>query len=112
MTTIRTTCPTCGEVDLQPGDIELHIVRSDTDSVGLGSSYEFACPACDMHVSKPADERIARMLATGGVRVTVGTLTALPRHPESPPAGPPFTLDDVLEFHLLLQRDDWHAQLV
>ena len=111
VTTIRTTCPSCGEVDLIPDDIELHIVRSGADAVAAGSTYAFACPACAEVVTKPADERIARLLATGGVRVSIQSDALSAGHPESPPPGAAFTYDDLLDFHLLLSREDWHLSL-
>jgi len=121
MTRIRATCPSCGEVDLRPVDIELHVIRATDGEVGDGSSYRFECPGCTARVVKPADARIARLLATGGVAVAVdgGDLDldhALAElvtctHPELPPPGEPFTADDVLAFHELLEGDDWFSQL-
>ncbi len=114
MTTIRATCPSCGEVDLTPDQIRLTVVPSVADQVGPDSHYTFTCPSCEDRVDKPADERIARLLTTGGVEVsvlerTVGT-PASP-HPERPPAGPALTYDDLLDLHLLLRRDDWFESL-
>lgn len=117
LTRIRANCPSCGEIDLRPQDIELHVVRSDAGEVAAGSSYTFACPACTGHIVKPADERIARLLATGGVPVNItsdgahAAPTPRPDHPEDPPTGPPFGYDDILDLHLLLQRDDWFETL-
>lgn len=112
MTRIRATCPACGEVDLRPDDIELTVVRSTAGEVGDGSRYTFACPDCTDQVEKPADERIARLLATGGVPVTVDQVgRPAAAHPEGVVDGPPLGLDDVLAFHELLERDDWFAEL-
>ncbi len=125
MTRIRATCPSCGEVDLRPTDIELKVVRTGEGEVSEGSHYRFECPSCTEQVSKPADERIARLLATGGVAVSVETeldvetiqetfaeLTArnFP-HPEDPGDGPAFTPDDLLDFHQLLESDSWFDEL-
>ncbi|MFP5308528.1 MAG: hypothetical protein ACLGIR_03000 [Actinomycetes bacterium] len=115
MTRIRATCPTCGEVDLRPDDIQLEVVRDAFAEVAEGSTYRFACPSCDDTVTKPADERIARLLTTGGVPVSVSDTDQAapldPAHPEDPPAGPAFTLDDVIAFHHQLRRDDWFSDL-
>lgn len=114
VTRIRAKCPQCGEVDLRPHDIQLEIVRTYVGEVADGSNYRFACPDCEEMVTKPADERIARLLATGGVPITVTGNQVdrlLNQHPEFPPDGPPLTHDDVLEFHLLLEHHSWFEQL-
>ena len=113
MTTIRATCPQCGEVDLTPADIELVVVRGGDEPVGPRSHYSFTCPECDERVVKPADERVARLLSTGGVSVThVDELAAAPGHPEHPPAGPPLTYDDLLDLHFLLDGDVWFDHIL
>ena len=123
MTRIRATCPTCGEVDLQPRDIQLEIVGDDPANVNDGSFYAFSCPDCDGTVTKPADVRIARLLSSGGVAVTyrsanprldaeVARAIALLDHPEGMPIVPALTRDDLLDFHLLLQTDDWFEELL
>ena len=120
MTRIRANCPSCGEVDLSPGQVLLRIVRDAAGEVGDGSCYRFACPDCDETVRKPADERIAQLLTTGGVPIEEldhdaadAVLEAdLPPHPEAPPSGPPLTHDDLLDLHLLLRTDGWFEQLL
>ena len=108
MTTIRATCPTCGEVGLTPDEIELRVDDSDSSS----SYYAFACPSCFGTVRKPADERVVRLLISGGVEVQDMV-------PDGPPPrrlserfeGPEITHDDLLDFHALLEREDWFDQL-
>jgi hypothetical protein len=123
MTRIRATCPSCGEVDLQPTDIRLEIVADGPTEVCEGSYYAFSCPDCAGTVTKPADDRIARLLSSGGVSVTyrssspqfeadVARAVALLDHPEGMPIAPALTPDDLLDFHLLLQRDDWFDHLL
>lgn len=118
MTRIRANCPACGEVDLLPGDVTLRIVRQVGGEVGNGSCYRFACPDCAEVVRKPADERIAQLLTTGGVPVEEvaegeAILEAdLPPHPERPVGGAPLTHDDLLDLHLKLQTDGWFDELV
>ncbi|HEY8340725.1 MAG TPA: hypothetical protein VIK95_12725 [Egibacteraceae bacterium] len=105
MTTIKATCPTCGEVTLTPEDIELRVDRSENAE----SSYAFTCPECLCSVRKPANERVVRLLISGGVEVF--ELEA-PRVPLSERFdGPPITHDDLLDFHALLGTDDWFEDL-
>ncbi len=112
MTRIRATCPSCGEVDLRPSDVALQIVRTHDDTehdVRDGSNYKFDCPTCDEVVTKPADARIARLLTTGGVDVVVvDEITAETReaHPENPPVGAPLSMDDLIDFHFMLEQFD------
>jgi hypothetical protein len=107
VTTIRVSCPTCGAVDLTPEQVCLRLVRAGGTDVGPDSHYTFTCPSCLCPVAKRADERVAQILRSGGVGVElVGDL-----HPEDPPAGDPLTYDDLLDFHVLLQDDDWFGRL-
>ena len=121
MTRIRASCPSCGEVDLQPMDVTLRLIRRGDGNVGPGSNYRFACPDCEQLVTKPADDRIAQLLTTGGVPVEdrehaahdqTPEAPARDPHPEAPPAGPALTHDDLLDLHLLLEQEDWFEQLV
>jgi predicted RNA-binding Zn-ribbon protein involved in translation (DUF1610 family) len=112
MTTIRTTCPRCGEVDMGPEAISLSVRSS-----GREGSYRFTCPRCDDAVEKRADRKIVALLVSAGVDLEprggsemgetlfdqepMGTLEAL----EQAMDGPAFTIDDVIEFHFLLEDD-------
>lgn len=118
MTTIRVSCPQCGAVDLAPTDVQLTVVRGEDTPVGPESHYSFHCPTCADDIAKPADERIARLLTTGGVHMEVRGAPSpyhpsaqRTGHPESPSPGPAFTVDDLLDFHLALQCDDWFERL-
>lgn len=104
MTTIKATCPQCGEVDLTADDILLRI-----GSVKITNTYGFSCPDCTEFVEKPADERIVRLLLSGGV---MPILVHVPAEALETKQGPPLNYDDVLSFHELLERDDWFDDLV
>lgn len=99
MTTIKATCPTCGEVSLTSEDVELRVFPDGAHE----DFYAFDCPDCAQRVRKPADARVVRLLRTGGVEPTEAA-----DHPEQPPQDlPPITRDELLDIHELLQRDDW-----
>lgn len=104
MTTIKATCPTCGEVDLTAEDVLLRI------AAGAGSNtYGFSCPDCGDFVEKPADDRIVRLLLSGGV---IPTLVHIPAEALERRDGPPLNYDDLLDFHQLLGREDWIEDLL
>lgn len=107
MTTIKATCPTCGEVGLSPSEIELRVHAADHTA----SFYSFACPRCLCVVRKPADERVVQLLASGGVECL--PLYAEPLvTPSIRLDGPPISHDDLLDFHALLRTDEWFAELL
>lgn len=96
MTTIKATCPTCGEIDLTARDIALRIAASDHEA----SAYSFECPICVCRIWKPADERIIQLLLSGGVKaVFAEPIPDITTHP-------PFTYDDLLDFHFELEREE------
>lgn len=99
MTTIKATCPTCGEVSLTSEDVVLRVFPDGAHE----DFYAFDCPDCAQQVRKPADARVVRLLRTGGVEPSEAV-----GHPERPPRGlPPISHDELLDFHELLQSDDW-----
>ena len=104
MTTIKATCPTCGEVDLKAHDILLRI-----GSPSGVNSYGFTCPDCGDFVEKPADDRVVRLLLSGGV---VPVPVHIPAEAMEERLGPPLNYDDLLDFHVLLQGDDWLDELL
>jgi len=116
MTTIRTTCPRCGEVDMGPEAISLSVRSS-----GREGSYRFTCPRCDDSVEKRADRKIVALLVSAGVDLEPRGASEMgeslfDQEPtefveplEHVADGPAFTIDDVIEFHFLLQ-DDRHIQ--
>jgi hypothetical protein len=101
MTTIRATCPTCGEVGLTPDDIDLRVADHDTTD----SFYAFDCPACYSTVRKPADERVVQLLLSGGVERR--DLEREPAAPEPRFPWPSLSHDDLLDFHQALASEDW-----
>lgn len=103
MTTIKAMCPRCGEIELTPEDIELRVCTHSP-----ASYYTFECPSCLESVQKPADDRVVQLLISGGVPATVWEL---PDELAEAKEGAPFTVDDLLDFHLLLQQPDWFERL-
>jgi hypothetical protein len=103
MTTIKATCPDCGEVDLTAQDILLRI-----GAVQDSNTYGFSCPNCTCFIEKPADERVVRLLLSGGV---MPVLVHVPAEALETHSGPPINHDDLLEFHELIAGDAWYGDL-
>jgi hypothetical protein len=105
MTTIRTKCPACGDVDLGADAISMTLAPT-----GDQGEYAFTCPVCMVDVTKPANRRTAALLIAAGVEpaeMTEPTRTEpMPFEDLSPaPGASGFTLDDVIAFHFLLEDD-------
>ena len=62
MTTIKTTCTRCGDVQLTHEDLSLELDPSEE----MGS-YRFACPTCSTVQSRPANSRVVSVLLATGV---------------------------------------------
>jgi hypothetical protein len=119
MTIIRTKCPTCGDIDMGAGAISLYLEHD-----GERGAFAFVCPECLNEVSKPASRKTVALLIAAGVEPAeiagdgevAGPAPAdpgLPLEDLSPlPEAPPFTLDDVIRFHFLLEDEVAIAELL
>ena len=95
MTTIRTSCSLCGDIELVPADLSLELAASD----GTGS-YLFECPHCDDTQRRPANHRVVSILLATGVAYHVVD-----------DVGGPITEGEISHFAAELDRDDWYQQL-
>jgi len=99
---------------MRPEQILLHVPRDGR------SVYQFACPACLGPVGKPADRKVAALLVSAGVDFAtedsllgeapvVEPLDGWPLQDQvdDPPDGPPFTLDDLVDFHFILMDETY-----
>lgn len=93
MTTIKVTCPDCGDIDLRPGDLELNVAPT-------WATYSFQCLDCGDSVCKPADAEIVDLLSSAGVRSVV-----IPAEVFEQRSGSAIGYDDLLDFGLALQDD-------
>ncbi len=66
MTTIKTTCDLCGDVELGPDDLALEL-----DPTGKTGVYRFSCPECDVLQRRPANARVVSVLLATGVRYDI-----------------------------------------
>jgi hypothetical protein len=93
MTTIRTSCSLCGDVELIPGDLELELFST----TGTGS-YVFVCPHCDEEQRRPANHRVVSILLATGVAYEVVD-------------NAPITEAEIAEFCTALDNGDWIHRL-
>ena len=98
MTTIKASCPSCGEVELTPADVSLMVC-----SHAPLSYYAFSCPGCFDEVRKPADDHVVSLLVSGGVPANVWEV---PGEALEPKDGPQLSYDDLLDFALQLGTTD------
>lgn len=86
------------------------ILLSVRDTAGEGS-YRFSCPTCMNTIEKPADRKVVALLLSAGVELDdeLGLDAEEPaaEHNDIEPhrPGPPLTIDDLINFHFLLQDD-------
>jgi predicted RNA-binding Zn-ribbon protein involved in translation (DUF1610 family) len=102
--TIKAECPDCGAVRLRVRDLTVRVC-ADNDR----GSYRFRCPDCTISVIHDASPAICALLVSVGVEEEIWRL---PAELDEAHPGPAFTHDDLLDFHLLLERDDWTDRLV
>lgn len=111
MTIIRATCPSCGKVEMGIAAISLQV----NDDDGLGQ-YQFECPSCASKVRKHAGKQSVAMLVAAGVSLQASAPTIAPAPAPEDRAldqgALPFTLDDAIDFHFMLQDDALIAGLL
>ncbi len=98
MTTIKATCPMCGEVELTTDQVRLMVC-----TVPERSYYAFDCNGCVDEVRKPADKQVVALLMAGGVSATSWRI---PGEALEHKSGGPIDYDDILDFALRLRRSD------
>lgn len=103
MTTIRANCPHCGDVQLRVSDLKVRVA-----DISEHGSYTFICPSCERAVAKDASKRIIDVLMSTGVDVQV---VKAPLELSEIHSGPAISADDILDFHILLQNENWIDQL-
>jgi predicted RNA-binding Zn-ribbon protein involved in translation (DUF1610 family) len=102
MTTIRTKCPTCGDVDMGAAAISLFL-----ETGGDRGAFAFVCPECSAEVSKPASRKTVALLLAAGVEPAPAVEDRSPV-----PDAPSFTFDDLIRFHFLLEDDEALQELL
>ena len=94
MTTIRTTCSLCGDVELIPHELALEL-----EAVNGTGAYLFDCPSCGDTQRRPANHRVVSILLATGVTYRVL---------DEPT---PITETEIRRFSEALDTSDWYEQL-
>jgi hypothetical protein len=94
MTTIRTTCQGCGDVELSTADIALEL-----SGAGESGTYRFSCPSCLSIQVRPATRRVVSILLATGVNYEIVL------------AASPITEAEIDGFIEMLDGDDWFSRL-
>jgi hypothetical protein len=103
---VMVTCRDCGDVVVPINGCQLR--RCDDDGVHSLAYRCRGCLKCDVVLQLFANE-IAELL-DAGLAVVPWNLPA--EMGEQRFAGASLTLDDLLDFHLLLERDTWYDSLL
>lgn len=104
MAIIRASCPDCGDVELTSRDVTVRVNSSTNEG-----SYAFQCPECQLAVSKAAEPRIVDLLVSSGVELYVWTVPAELLEERT---GPVISYDDLLQFHYMIQEDNWLDKMI
>lgn len=99
MATIRASCDRCGDIEMTSRDLTVRVCRND----GSGT-YCFSCPRCHERGVRGAEPRVVELLVTSGVKLVTWSL---PAELHEVHAGEPINHDDLLDFHAILETDDW-----
>lgn len=113
MARVRVRCAECGPIVLPSDRIDLVVGLGRP--IELGSAhYGFECTRCGSYFQRPVDAGTAAKLILAGVvaRESPEPAPAMVPHPESPPGGPTFNHDDLLDLHLLLDDPRWWQELI
>ena len=98
MASIRVTCETCGDIDLDANGV---IARCCVDDDR--NQYRFRCPTCDFVTVKSTQLRVIKLLEANGVPVEYWEL---PQELHERRSGATLTHDDVISFHTAMRDDD------
>jgi hypothetical protein len=100
---IKADCPGCGVVRLGTGDLTVRVCADD----GSGA-YCFRCRNCGAAVNHVATPSVCELLVMAGCRQVEWRW---PEELSERRDGPALTVDDLLDFHVLLRDDEWSARL-
>jgi hypothetical protein len=103
MSSIRTMCPHCiAPLELEPAEI----LVVATATAGANGSYAYFCRTCERVTVAAVSPAAFRVLVIAGA-----TLPGCEPEPRPVPSARRLTVDDLIDFHELLNGADWFARL-
>lgn len=103
-----TDCPACSRA----AALEIEAIRLLVPvDLSQRARVVFSCPSCGRRAAVGVAEPVVDALLATGVPTSYGH-PSLGRRARRVPDGPAFTHDDLLDFHQLLERDDWFDRLL
>lgn len=99
---VTTTCSNCGSVPVDPSGINLHLQDQPM------SYFSCACPTCGDLLGGTVGTQVALGLAGRGA--TISEIPFSPELLERPRLGP-IDPNELIEFHYMLEKDDWFNEL-
>ena len=94
MTTIRTTCTSCGDVELTIDDVGLEMASGSDEG-----RYRFDCPFCGTTQRRPASRRVVSVLLATGVGYDIVATAS------------PITEEEIEAFSQALDGQEWFWEL-
>lgn len=109
---IEIECAHCSLTTQAPAIALLVDVGGSVSDETFGGTVNWICKGCTNLVSQPVKWPQLLLLVNVGAQLYDEYEDPRPEHPERLPAGAPFTEEDALDLHALLQRTSWFDQLV
>jgi hypothetical protein len=108
MAMVSINCPRCGVIALAPAEAFFVAAVDEAFNEKQAGAACWICAGCDDLVVISIGWRlILPMLNVGVPLIEECVELDRPPHPECPAPGRPFTLDDLLNLHELLNTDNW-----
>jgi hypothetical protein len=95
VTTIRSNCVDCGEVDLSVDEILLELTVGAIEGI-----YRFDCPGCGASYRRPAGQQVVEALLAMGAEYRIV------------PTSSPITQQEIAEFVASLDTDTWSWEII
>ncbi|MDZ5623647.1 hypothetical protein [Nocardioides bizhenqiangii] len=113
MNEVSAICPLCDTTAVLPADAMVLIADDFEDDDSLAGWAMWTCDTCgDWSAVAVGRREFVALEVLGGRLDGIGHAAWPPAHLEQRPADRELCLDDLIEFHRLLEQPDWFEQLL